>query len=149
MGTKVVRSAGVVSEGWPVWLGVLPSLGYMLDYIYVPDRYIKFVKDLEQFKDATWIELNQVRNAQIKCSGLLYISGTLTFIESLVTRRHVELNNAVMAVKKCQRNKAKLKEKGWQVKWYWIKHKEVGGVTDAKVVIGVGLGLPQPCLEEV
>lgn len=149
LGMKAARPAIVVCEGWHVWLGILPSLGYLLEYVYVPMKLKLYIQDLEQFEKTTWIGLDQAKGAQLDCPGTLFVSGLLKFVQNLVSQHKVDLLRSVLLVARDRRNKGRLQEDGMEVEWLWIKHTNVGGITDAEAMVGIGWELPQPCWEDI
>jgi hypothetical protein len=123
---------GVISESWPVWLEVLPSLG--IECILAWENGQDFIRKCfsRAVPGISIVSLEKMSNAKL---DLVFISGSPQFVRQKCSFCH-DLSIVVTS-------RARGKRLGvlsrTNLQWTYVIHAEVGGVTDGSYWVGTNL----------
>jgi hypothetical protein len=125
----------VVSEGWPLWLEVLPAMGFHDVHVWCQKAGILTTFDDTLKQECIFLKMNDLSHISTFRRPMLFVSGSRSFVKRIEAQfRHLRMWACISADGSGGKweNISKLKAFTWKR----LKHRQVGGITDGSFWVG-------------
>jgi hypothetical protein len=127
--------AVVLAEGWPSWLEVLSAIGYLEVKVWCQDADVLSTHFRDSQGNYIFDQLNNLSQISKFGSPMLFVSGSRSFVKKIEAQfRGICIWATVSG--KGSGGKWEKVSKLKAFSWKWLKHVQVGGITDGSLWVG-------------